>query len=201
MGDVDVGARGRMIDVGEEARHAFDVVDERQVEWLELDSDFEIESARVFGELAHVFNGPLPLIFRGDHFLLPNIFAKNEQEIFAFEFVAEIEVALCTMRMEVAHGFVEIRNAERAADGGAYRKIVFAGRLPNQTPFFGSDLERVSENINRVEADLLRKLNSAGSIDRCTLPCGVNQPQLQKRRSQSRRRLFCKEKPFGAILS
>src|SRR5205823_3599503 len=146
---------GGMVHIVQKPAHAIDVVDERKREWLELDGELQTESLCIFREVAHMLDGPFPLIGGGDDLLLPDILAQNEEHVPGLELMAQIEIALGSKHVKIAHRLVEVRDAEGATDYRDYRQIGCNARLANEPPLLRGDFERIGKNIDCVEADFL----------------------------------------------
>ncbi len=67
-------------------------------------------------QLLHAFDSPFPLIRRCNHFLVPDIFADNQQRIFPVQVIGEVEISLHPINMKMPHRSIEIRNPQRAAN-------------------------------------------------------------------------------------
>ena len=161
VGDVAVGHhRLGQADVVEEAEHRVDRVDERQLERLELDGDPQAPVGGVGSELADGVDAELPLLGRRDHLLLPDILPEDEKEIAAAVVGGEIEVGPAAVEVEAAHRGAEVDEAERDAAQAHDRQIELAAGVGDQPPLRRGHVERIGEEIDRVEAESLRLLEA-----------------------------------------
>ncbi len=112
-----------------------------------------------------MLDGPFPLIARSNDFLLPNVLPQHQQQIPAFEFVAQIQIAFCPHDMKIAHGLIEIRQCQGAANHGHHRQIARAAHVFRMPALLRRDFQRIGKNVDRIEPDLFRELDSAGRID------------------------------------
>src|SRR5215472_6270307 len=109
------------------------------MKWLDFERKLETEAVRVFGQLADLFHGPLPLVGRRNDFLLPDVLAEHQQQIPSLEFVAQVKIRLCTRDVEVPHGTIEIGDAESTADRGYYRQARSDTSFPDKAAYLRTD--------------------------------------------------------------
>ena len=144
-----------MPDVVQESHHALDVVEERQMERLQLDGDLQAQLAGVLAHFAHRLHGPVPLVARRDHFLLPDVLADHDEVVLRLQFVAELQVLLRAVDVEAADAGVEVDEAERAADHGDHRQARSRALSLMSLRSLASISSGSAEDVDRVEADLL----------------------------------------------
>src|SRR5208282_843152 len=153
VGDIDVRLDGWMIHVVEEPDHALDVVEHGQLERLQFEGDLQVEIGRVLGQLAHVAHARPPLLGRSDYLSFPNVLAENEQQVAGLVFVREVEVRPAALQMEALDTRVEIDESKghaRHTDDGQPHPVAL---VLDQAPLAGAQIERIGEDVDRVEAD------------------------------------------------
>ena len=101
-----------------------------------------------------------PLLGRRDHLLLPDIFPEDEEQIAAAVVGGEIEVGPAAVEVEAAHRGAEVDEAERDAAQAHDRQIELAAGVGDQPPLRRGHVERIGEEIDRVEAESLRLLEA-----------------------------------------
>jgi hypothetical protein len=130
------------------------------LEGFELDGDPNAPVGGVGPELSDGVDAELPLLGRRDHLLLPDIFPEDEEEIAAAVFGGEIEVGPAAVEVEATHRGAEVDEAEGDAAQAHDRQIEFAAGVGDQPALGRGHVERVGEEIDRIEAELLRLLET-----------------------------------------
>ncbi len=77
--DIEIGHHRRVTDLVEEPQHAGDVVQKREREGFQLQRNLQSQSAGTVAHGPDVPHSGGPLLLRGDHFLLPDVFAQHQQ--------------------------------------------------------------------------------------------------------------------------
>src|SRR5262245_369598 len=118
-----------MIAVVDEPDHGIDGIDEREMEWLELESDLNAEVGGVVAENAAVFDAGLPLLGGRNDLLVPNVFAEDKEDIFGFVFIGQIEVFFHAVNREPLDAGIEVDQADGDAgdrDDGQLEAVALA---------------------------------------------------------------------------
>ena len=84
-------------------------------------------------EDAAVVYASLPLFGRRNDFLVPDIFAEDEQHVFGFVLVSQIEIFFHAIERKPLHAGVEVHQAERHAQLRAHRQPGGGARVTLQT--------------------------------------------------------------------
>ncbi len=135
-------------------------------------------SAAMFAEGLHVLDGGSPLLFGGDHFLLPDIFTQDEQDVFGLEEERHVEVGAHAIEVKSLDAGVEVDESDGDASDAHDRQAGFAALGHDQFFLVDVDIERVGEDVDRIEADFLglpdSEVGSAAGLD----PGRVDEPEL-----------------------
>ena len=158
--------------------HRVHAVEQRQRERLEFQGDLQAQVGRVLAQVAAGGDGRLPLLGRRDHFLVPNVLAQHQEQVFRLEFVTHVEVFLAAIHMEPLHGRVKVDqpdgDARDADDGQAGAGTLVA----DEPPLAGVDVERVGEDVDRIETDFLGGTDAVGGPLPGLHPGGVDQAEF-----------------------
>ena len=157
MRDVAVGPHGlRQADLAEERQHRVDRVDERQPEGPELDRDLHAVVGGLAAELADGLDARPPLLGRRNHLLLPDVFTEHEQQIRAAEFGSQIDEGAAAIEVKPTDRRIEVDEPEGDAAQAHDRQVEVAAGVFDQGSLGGVDVERIGEDVDRVEAESLR---------------------------------------------
>ena len=118
---------------------------------LKLENDFLPQSLRVEPQFAYGLDCPCPLVFRLDHFTLPDIFAQHQKKIASFQVIAELQVSASTIDVEAAYRAVEIGNSEGGTWGRNDGKGCGTASLSNRLALRRINLQRIGKDVNRVD--------------------------------------------------
>ena len=111
-------------------------------------------------ELADGLDARPPLLRRRDHLLLPDVFTEHEQEVRAAELGRQVEEGPAAVEMKPPDRRIEVDQPEGHAAQAHDRQVEVAAGVFDQGPLGGVDLERIGEDVDRVEAELLRLLEA-----------------------------------------
>src|SRR5262249_50294888 len=144
----------RMVHVIDEAYHALDIVEQRQVKRLQLQGDLHTEIGRVIAEHLQVADSRLPLLLRRNHFLLPDVLTQNEQQVLRLVLIDQVEILLAPVNVKPLNTRIEVDEADGDA-GDAYDGQ--AGRVTlalDEPAFLDVDVERIGKDVDGIKADL-----------------------------------------------
>src|SRR5262245_56044275 len=148
MGDVDVRLHCRMLHFVQEAHHAVNVVDQRQLERLQLKSNLQAKIGGVFAQLAYVFRSGLPLLLRRDDLPFPDIFAQHQQHVLGLVCVGQVEVSPAALQVKSLHGGVEIEQADGDAGNADDRQPGPVALALDEQPLLDVQVQRIGENVD-----------------------------------------------------
>ena len=132
---------------------------------LELDRDLHAPLGGVAAQFPDGVDAEGPLLGRGDHLTLPDILAEHQQQVRAAQFGGQVEKCPAAVEVEAADGGIEVDKAERHAAQADDRQVELAAGLADQPPLGPVDVERVGEDVDRVEAEPLGRFQAeAGSL-------------------------------------
>ena len=163
--DVGVRPHRRMVDLLDEADQLVDVLEQRFVERLELQHDLETLGARVLAGALDRPLGYVPDRLAREHLAVPVVLADDEQHVPGAEKGALVDVRLDAVEREPLDRFVEVDQAERDADHRSDRQTGLLGGALDLVALGVGEVERVLEDVVRIEADLLRLADAVQPTD------------------------------------
>ena len=122
--------------------------------------------------------GHVPDRLAREDLAVPVVLADDEQDVAGAEERALVDVRLDPVEREAAHRRVEVDDAERDADDGADRQPGLVARRLDLRALGVGDVERVLEDVVRVEPDLLRLANALEPADGRVEPDRADDPEL-----------------------
>src|SRR5579885_3419794 len=152
---IDIGAHSGMIDIVQKTMHRLDIVDERELERLQLQGDLQVEIGGVFAQFADAADAGLPLLGWCNDLALPDVLAQHQQHVLGIVFVSQVEITAAAVEVEALDAGIEVDEADgdaSDADDGQAGAFAFAA---DETTLAGIEVERIGEDVDGVEADLL----------------------------------------------
>ncbi len=124
--------------------------------------------------------GQVPDRLLREHLAVPVVLADHEQDVPRPEVRPLVDVGLDTVEREAAHGRVEVDDPERDADDRPDRQPdLVAGALDLLALLVGQ-VERVLEDVVRVEADLLGRADAVEPSDLRVQPGRADHPEFHR---------------------
>ena len=167
-----------MVHLVEEAHHAFDVVEQRQLERLQFQGDLQSQVGGVLAQLAAVADADLPLLGRRDHLPLPDVFAQHQQQVLGLVFVAQVEVSPAALQVEPLHAGIEVDQADGDASDADDRQAGPVALALDEPAFLDVEVERIGEDVDGVEADLLGGADAVGGVAAGLCPGGIDEAEF-----------------------
>ena len=119
-----------------------------------------------------------PLLGRRNHFLLPDVFAQDQQHVLRLEQVGHVEIRPDPLDVEPLDAGVEVDQPDRDAGDAHDRQAGRVALVLDQPLLLDVDVERIGEDVDRVEADLLGLVDAerrpAAGLD----PGGVDESEF-----------------------
>src|SRR5262249_37079429 len=122
-----------------------------------------------------------PLLRGRDDLPLPDVLAQDEEEVPRLVLVGEVEVRLAALEVETLHAGVEVDQADGdagEADDGQAGPVALA---LDKAALLRAQVERVGEDVDGVEADLLGHADAERGVAAGLRPRRVNQSELHGR--------------------
>ena len=145
---------------------------------LELERDLQAEVLGIVPQGPDVLDADRPLIGRRDHLALPDVLAEHEQDVLRLEEVGQVEIGAHPVDVEPLHARVEVDQADGHAGDADDRQARPVAFVLDELPLSHVDVERVGEDVDRVEADLLRLLDSVRRLAARLGPGGIDQAEF-----------------------
>src|SRR5436309_12363960 len=109
-----------------------------------------------------MFDRQLPLLGRRDDLLFPNVLAEDQEQVPRVEFVAKVQILLAAVVVEPLDARVEIDQADGDTGDRDDRQADPLALAADEAALLGVNVERVSEEVDRVEADLFGHADAVG---------------------------------------
>ncbi len=171
-----------MIRLVEESSHSLDAIEQRQGKGFELQRNLQPQRRGVVGQSAAILDARPPLLGGWYHLAVPDVLTEHEEQILRLEFVDQVEVGFRTLDVKPLHARIEIDQTHRHAADRDDRKLLPPTFMANQPPLANVDVERVGEDVDRVEADFLRLADAPARFASRLGPRRINQSQLHDSR-------------------
>src|SRR5688572_28007880 len=110
---INVRAHARMSALVHKPDHFSHGIQKAEAEWLQFERDVDFPFRCIIAEAAAGLDAPLPLRVRWNHFALPDVFAKHQQNIPRAPIRGEVDEFLRALDVKFADGFVEIDEPDR----------------------------------------------------------------------------------------
>ena len=111
-------------------------------------------SLGIFAQCLHVLDRGCPLLGGRNHFLLPDVLAQDQEHVPRLEQIGHVEIGLHSLEVEPLDAGVEVDQPDRHAGDAHDRQAGLVALVLDQSLFLDVDIERVGEDVDRVEADL-----------------------------------------------
>src|SRR5262249_55506218 len=119
-----------------------------------------------------------PLLFRWNDLLLPDVLAQDKQQVLRLVLINEIEIRPATLQMKALHAGIEIKQPDRDARDADNRQSSLVAFTLDEPALLDVDIERIGEDVDRVEADLLGHADAVrGALARLR-PGGIDEAEF-----------------------
>ena len=148
---------------------------------LQLQGDLHAQLRRIVAQQPAVLDARPPLLLGRNHFLVPDVFAQHQQHVLGLVLVGQVEILLHALDMKPLHAGIEVDQPHRHAGDRDDRQLQPVALVLDQPPLADVDIERIDEDIDRVEAELL---GLPQAIDRRLIglhPGGVDEAEFHGR--------------------
>ena len=137
----------------------------------------KFERGGVVPKTADIFHARPPLLGRTNPSTLPDVFPEHQKDIASPILVGEVEILSDPIDTESLNAWIEIDQSDGdAADRNNRRPQLFTFG-DNQAASTHINIERVGEDVNRVEADLFCFADAPCGVFTRLNPAAVDQPQ------------------------
>ena len=104
---------------------------------------------------AAIVHRRVPLLLGRNDFLVPDVLANHQQQVFCLVLVDQVQVCPCPIHVEFLDAGIKVDQAHcHTADryDGQVQPVTL---VLDKTPFFHIGFQRVKEEVDHIKADLL----------------------------------------------
>src|SRR5262245_65871173 len=125
------------------------------MERLELERELQSQVRGVIAQKLAILHAGFPLLLGRDYFLVPDVFAQNQQHVLGLVFIREVEEFFHSLDVKTLHAGIEIKQPDGHAGDRNDGQLQTVALGLDQPPLLDVDVLGINKDINRVEAQFL----------------------------------------------